>query len=152
MRLTRALVYSRRLPVLTAIAGFWLRLLGADIPRGVEIGQEFNLHHHGLAVVIHPKTRIGDRVSIFQQVTIGRADIVDMDSPFEGVVIEDDVILGAGCKVLGPPEGLTVGRGTVVGANAVLLESTRPWEVWGGVPARRIGDRRPAAVGGSSRR
>jgi len=34
---------------------------------------------------------------------------------------------------------LRVGRGTVVGANAVLLESTGENELWAGVPARKVG-------------
>jgi serine O-acetyltransferase len=56
-------------------------------------------------------------------------------------VVEDDVILAPGAKVLARQGVLTVGRGSVVGANAVLLESTRPGEIWAGVPARCVGRR-----------
>jgi serine O-acetyltransferase len=62
-------------------------------------------------------------------------------SKFEGIVIEDDAILAPGAKVLCKEGILRVGRGTVVGANAVLLQSTGENEIWAGVPARCIGQR-----------
>jgi serine O-acetyltransferase len=46
--------------------------------------------------------------------------------------------------VLGKAGVLQVGRGTVVAANAVLLNSTGEAEIWAGVPARRVGMRPPA--------
>ena len=74
---------------------------------------------------------------------LGRADIHRpmAQSRFEGIVIEDDVILSPGAKVLCKEGVLRVGRGTVVGANAVLLQSTGEWEIWAGIPARCIGKR-----------
>ena len=62
-------------------------------------------------------------------------------SKFEGILIEDDVILSPGSKVLGKDGILRVSRGTVVGANAVLLQSTGPDEMWAGIPAVCIGQR-----------
>ena len=124
-----------------------LRLYGADVPAGVTIGRDFLLHHRGLGVVIHRNTRIGDRVQIFQGVTVGKLDPTDASYVFPGADLEDDVVLGAGCQVLGGPDGVRVGRGTLVAANAVLTRSTGEWEVWGGVPARRLGDRRRNASG-----
>jgi len=93
--------------------------------------------------VVHPKTRFGDRVRIYHGVTIGRAD------PYTGVpesadlnfVVEDDVWLCTGCRVLGGKGTLRIGAGTIVAANAVLLESTGENEVWAGIPARRVGFR-----------
>jgi len=98
-------------------------------------------------VVIHSRAVIGERVKVYPGVTVGRADIyLPMgQSAFEGVAIEDDVILSPGARVLGKQGVLRVGAGTVVGANAVLLESTGEWEIWAGLPARRVGQRpRPA--------
>jgi serine O-acetyltransferase len=76
-------------------------------------------------------------------VTIGRADVYrpSEESKFEGIQIGDDVILAPGSKVLCKEGILKVGRGTVVGANAVLLQSTGEDEIWAGVPARRTGIR-----------
>jgi serine O-acetyltransferase len=120
-----------------------LKLLGVEIPRGVPIGRDFELAHGGVGVVIHPHSKIGNGVKIYPGVTLGRADIHRpmAESRFEGIVIEDEVILAPGAKVLCKEGVLWVGRGTVVGANAVLLESTGEGEVWAGVPARQVGMR-----------
>lgn len=137
------LVYARRLPVFGKLAYFLLKILGAEIPLPVEVGEQFQLEHGGVGVVIHSKTRIGDRVKIYPEVTLGRADIhrPAEQSRFEGIVVEDEVILCTGAKVLCKEGVLRVGRGTVVGANAVLLQSTGENEVWAGIPARLLGKR-----------
>jgi len=141
------LVYARRKPVIGRLAYYTLKLLGVEIPRGVPVGKDFTLEHGGFGVVIHSLAVIGERVKVYPGVTVGRADIyLPMgQSAFEGVAIEDDVILSPGARVLGKQGVLRVGAGTVVGANAVLLESTGEWEIWAGLPARRVGQRpRPA--------
>jgi serine O-acetyltransferase len=140
MRLTSFLLRLYQYPVIGHMARQVVYLLGADIPRTVHIGSDFALKHRGLGVVIHPATHIGDRVAIFQGVTIGQA-AVNETATFAGVRIESRSVIGAGAKVLAPAEGLTVGRGTVIAANAVLTESTGEWETWGGIPARRLGER-----------
>ena len=141
------LVRARRTPLIGRLAYLTLKLLGVEIPRSVEIGEGFLLHHGGFGVVIHPQSRIGKRVGIYPGVTLGRADIHrPMDqSAFKGIVVEDDVILASGAKILCKEGVLTVGRGTVVGANAVLFESTGENEVWAGIPAKRLGLREPPA-------
>jgi serine O-acetyltransferase len=137
------LVYARKWPILGKLAYYALKALGAEIPVSVAIGAGFLLHHGGVGVVIHPKTVIGNRVGIYPGVTLGRADVYrpSGESKFEGLVVEDDVILGAGAKVLCEQGILRVGRGTVIGANAVLLESTGENEIWAGIPARKTGER-----------
>jgi serine O-acetyltransferase len=74
---------------------------------------------------------------------VGRADIYQpiQASKFEGIQIGDDVILSPGCKVLCREGTLKVGNGTVLGANAVLLQSTGEYEIWAGSPARCVGTR-----------
>ena len=137
------LLYARQLPLLGGLAYYLLKLLGAEVPRSVRIGEGVTLEHGGFGVVIHPDSQIGNRVKIYPGVTLGRADIYRAieNSEFKGISIEDDVILAPGAKVLGKQGLLRVGRGTVVGANAVLLESTGPNETWAGVPAACIGQR-----------
>lgn len=139
------LVYARSWPVFGRLAYLMLKLLGAEIPRTVRIGQDFLLEHGGFGVVLHSRTEIGDRVKVYPGVTVGRADIYRpmSHSRFEGIVIESDVILGPGAKVLCKEGVLHVRRGTVLGANAVLLESTGEMEIWAGVPARCVGVREP---------
>ena len=138
-----ALVYARHWPVVGRLAYYTLKLLGAEIPRSVYVGQEFELAHGGFGVVIHSRSTIGDRVKIYPGVTLGRADIYRpaAQSKFEGITIESDAILCPGAKILCKEGILRVGRGTVVGANAVLLQSTGEWEIWAGAPARCVGKR-----------
>jgi serine O-acetyltransferase len=137
------LVFARNWPLVGKLAYFVLKGLGVEIPRSVPVGPDFELAHGGVGVVIHSKAVIGARVKIYPGVTVGRADIYRpaSESRFEGVVIEDDVILAPGAKVLCKAGVLTVGRGSVIGANAVLLESTGAGEVWAGSPARCLGRR-----------
>lgn len=137
------LVYARRNPWLGGIAYFTLKLLGVEIPRPVIVGENLELAHGGFGVVIHPNTRIGKRVKIYPGVTLGRADIYRSaaQSKFEGIVVEDDAILCPGAKILCKQGVLRIGRGSVVGANAVLLESTGEDEIWAGMPAKCVGKR-----------
>lgn len=137
------LVYARQVPVMGKFAYYALKLMGVEIPCAVPVGRQFELAHGGFGVVVHSKTVIGDRVRLYPGVGIGRADIYRPaeQSEFEGIVIEDDVILSPGAKVLCKQGILRVRRGTVVGANAVLLESTGENELWAGIPARRVGVR-----------
>lgn len=146
------LVYARDWPLVGRLAYYALKLLGVEIPPGVPVGVDFELAHGGFGVVVHSRARIGARVKIYPGVGLGRADIhlPASQSRFEGIVIEDDVILSPGAKVLCKQGVLRVGRGTVVGANAVLLESTGENEIWAGVPARRVGMRPLAGQAGAS--
>ncbi len=67
---------------------------------------------HPYGIIIHSGTVIGRRVTLMQQVTLGAKDARD-----QAPVIEDDVFIGAGAKVLG---GVRLGRGAMIGANAVV--------------------------------
>jgi serine O-acetyltransferase len=141
------LVYLRQSRLWGKPAYFLLKLLGAEIPCSVPVGADFILEHGGFGVVIHSRSVIGVGVHIYPGVTLGRADVYRPadQSSFQGIVIEDDVILSPGAKILCKEGILRVGRGTVVGANAVLLQSTGENEIWAGVPAVLIG-KRPAAL------
>ncbi len=72
--------------------------------------------------------------------TFARRDVPIRAQPPEGrpIVIEDDVWLGASTIVLG---GVTVGRGSVVGAGAVVTQSLPAYSIARGVPARVVGVR-----------
>ena len=136
-------MYARQRAVFGGLAYFVLKLLGAEIPRSVKFGDECLLLHGGFGVVIHPRSEFGNRVRIYPDVTLGRADIQHPadQSAFEGIRVEDDAILCTGAKILCKQGILTVGKGSVIGANAVLLESTGENEIWVGIPARCIGGR-----------
>lgn len=55
------------------------------------------------------------------------------------IIIEEDVWIGAGAIIL---KGVRIGKGSVVAAGAVVIKSILPYEIWGGVPARKIGIRK----------
>jgi serine O-acetyltransferase len=141
--LVTTLAYISKKPLIGLPAYLALKLIGVELPRPVPIGAGLEIAHGGFGVVIHSKAVIGSRVKIYPGVTLGRADIYRpaVESRFEGVVIEDDVILSPGCKILCKEGVLRVGQGTVIGANAVLLQSTGEWQIWAGVPAQKIGER-----------
>ncbi|WP_305784282.1 sugar O-acetyltransferase [Symbioplanes lichenis] len=96
----------------------------------------------GLTVVDDVEVRVGDRVMFAPNVTITatghpvhpalRSDGTQFSAP---VVIEDDVWIGAGAILL---PGVTVGRGSVVGAGAVVTGNVPPDVVVAGVPARVV--------------
>ncbi len=135
------LVYARKYPLIGKLAYFALKFFGIEIPLSVEIGNNFYLVHGGFGVVIHPKTKIADNVRIYPGVTLGRADVhVSIEvSDFEGIIIEENVILSAGAKLLCKSGTMIIGAGSMIGANAVLLESTGENEIWAGIPAKKIG-------------
>lgn len=143
--LTTRLAYASKQPVIGKLAYLALKFLGVELPRPVPIGIDLEIAHGGFGIVIHSKAQIGNRVKIYPGVTLGRADIYKpaSESRFESIVIEDDAILSPGCKILCKDGTLRVGRGTVIGANAVLLESTGAGEIWAGMPAKLIGKREP---------
>jgi len=137
------LLSMRKYPFVNKVSYYTLKVLGVEMPLSVELKGKLILEHGAVGTVVHSKTSIGNNVKIYSNVTIGRADIyvpAEM-SKFEKVIIEDEVILGSGCKVLCKEGVLQVAKGTVVGANAVLLQSTGENEIWAGIPARRVGFR-----------
>ena len=61
------------------------------------------------------------------------------------IVVEDDVWIGFGAVIL---PGVTIGRGSIVGAGTVVSRDVEPYSIVGGVPARLIKKRLPATAGG----
>jgi acetyltransferase-like isoleucine patch superfamily enzyme len=95
--------------------------------------------------------RIGDNVNVSPEVYLLSLthDLRDPAFPpvAKEVVIEDDVWIGARAMIL---PGVTLHRGCVVGAGAVVASDVPPFAIVGGVPAKKIGDR-PPAVGYTTR-
>jgi serine O-acetyltransferase len=99
---------------------------GIDIHPGANIGRRFFIDH-GTGVVIGETADIGDRVVIYQGVTLG-ALAPRKGQALRGVkrhpTLEDDVTIYAGATILG---GETViGRGSVIGGNVWLTHSIPP--------------------------
>lgn len=140
MGFVEKLVYRRNSIWARAVLSF---MFGIDCPAEVRISTGLNLVHRGRGTVIHPLTTIGSRVRIYHQVTLGRKDahLPIEQSKMERLVIGDDAVIFPGAKVLGGDGVTTIGNGTIVAANAVLMCSTGPNEIWAGIPARMVGRR-----------
>ena len=103
-------------------------LTGIDIHPGVHIGESFFIDH-GTGVVIGETTVIGDRVRIYQGVTLGALSLSKEECELlrntkRHPTIEDDVVIYANATILG---GETViGARSVIGGNVWLTESVPP--------------------------
>jgi len=122
-------LWKKRVPLIPRWLALFNRVVFAvQLPSETRLGREVQFGYSGLGTVIHPRAIIGDRVKIGPGVVVGgRSEIYDVP------VIEDDVQLGVGAKILGP---VRVGRGAIVGANAVVLHDVPPGAVVVGIPAR----------------
>jgi serine O-acetyltransferase len=103
-------------------------LTGIDIHPGARIGEKLFIDH-GTGVVIGETSRIGDRVRIYQGVTLGAKSfpLDDKGNPIKGIdrhpIVEDDVVIYAGATILGR---ITVGKGSSVGGNVWVTQSVPP--------------------------
>jgi serine O-acetyltransferase len=88
---------------------------GIEIHPAARIGSDFFIDH-GSGVVIGETAEIGDRVTLYQGVTLGGTGFARGK---RHPTLEDDVTVGSGAKLLGP---VTVGENAKVGANTVVIE------------------------------
>ncbi len=102
-----------------------------DIHPGARIGRRFFIDH-GACVVIGETAEIGDDVTLYHGVTLGGTSWCPGK---RHPTLEDRVVVGAGAKILGP---ITVGAGSRVGANSVVIDSTPPDVTVVGIPARVV--------------
>ncbi len=87
---------------------------GIEIHPGAQIGAGFFIDH-GMGIVIGETCEIGNNVTLYQDVTLGGTG---KHSGKRHPTIGNDVLIGAGAKVLGP---FTVGSGAKVGAGSIVL-------------------------------
>lgn len=132
------LIYARRSRLLSRPVREILALYGIEFPHQTEVGAGLVVEHRGFGLVVSGLAVIGENVTLYPGVTLGRAQVDPHNPAFEGIEIGDGVTIGTGAKVLGGSGVLVVGAGTKIGANAVLTQSTGCNEVWAGVPARRL--------------
>jgi acetyltransferase-like isoleucine patch superfamily enzyme len=107
---------------------------------GSWIGQDCFLHSAG-GITIGRAVGVGPRVCILtsqHRPSNLHEAVLHTEVEFAPVVLEDGCDIGVNATIL---PGVTVGRGAIVGAGAVVNRSIPPYEVWGGVPARRIAAR-----------
>ena len=113
------------------IAYFSRIFTGIEIHPAAEIGKDLFIDH-GLGVVIGETSMIGNNVLIYHGVTLGGTSL---NKGKRHPTIEDDVIIGAGAKILGP---IKIGKGARVGSNAVVTKNVSPYTTVMGIPARPI--------------
>jgi acetyltransferase-like isoleucine patch superfamily enzyme len=122
--------------------GVILRPLGGTI----EIGSDCSVNAYSV-LYGGGDLRIGNGVRIAAHAAIFASNhvfsdphklIKDQGLSLKGIIIEDDVWIGAGARIL---DGVVIGKGTVVGAGAVVTKSTEPYSVVAGIPARKISSR-----------
>ncbi len=131
-------VYLR--PTCSDFKGLWNLSIGegSSIPKGSTLYCTGATLTIGRKVIFGPKPTIitGDhRIDILGKYII---DVSDKDKLLENdmpVVIEDDVLCGANVTIL---KGVTIGRGSVVAAGAVVTKSFPPYSIIGGVPAKLL--------------
>jgi len=110
---------------------------------GIQIGRDCLVGEYSV-IRGQGGVKIGDRVytSPFTQILAVNHIYNDPDRPFveqgitaEGIIIEDDVWLGAGAIVT---DGVRIGKGAVVAAGAVVTKDVEPHTVVAGVPAKHV--------------
>ena len=104
---------------------------GIEIHPGATIGKGFFIDH-GMGVVIGETAEIGDNVTLYHGVTLGG---VSWEKVKRHPTLEDNVVVGSGAKILGP---FTVGRGSKVGSNSVVVKEVPPNSTVVGIPGRVV--------------
>jgi serine O-acetyltransferase len=106
-------------------------LTGIEIHPGARIGKGFFIDH-GMGVVIGETAEIGENCTLYHGVTLGGTSWAkEKRHPTLG----DNVIIGSGAKVLGP---FTVGSGSKIGSNSVVVKEVPPNSTVVGVPGRMV--------------
>ena len=105
--------------------GFTQWITNIDIHPACKIGHRVFIDH-GIGVVIGETAEVGNEVTIYQGVSLGG---VSLEKTKRHPTIEDNVIIGAGAKILG---------NITIGANSVVIASVPPNSTAVGIPARTI--------------
>jgi len=106
-------------------------ITGIEIHPGAQIGRRFFIDH-GMGVVIGETTIVGDDVTLYQGATLGGTG---KETGKRHPTIGDNVVVGAGAKVLG---NITVGENSRIGSGSVVLRDVPDNSTVVGVPAHII--------------
>ncbi|MFO7953169.1 MAG: serine O-acetyltransferase [Bacillota bacterium] len=125
-------LFQRGLVLLPRLISHLSRFVtGIEIHPGARIGEGFFIDH-GLGVVIGETTAIGRNVTLYQGVTLGGTG---KETGKRHPTLGDNVVVGAGAKILGP---LEIGQNSRVGAGSVVLKAAPPNATVVGIPARVV--------------
>jgi serine O-acetyltransferase len=130
-RVSHAL-HESGVPVLPRALSNLARIVsGIEIHPAASIGQDFFIDH-GTGVVIGETAAIGDRVTLYQGVTLGGTGFARGK---RHPTVQDNVTIGSGAKLLGP---ITVGHGSKIGANSVVIHDVPPHSTVVGNPGHPV--------------
>ncbi|HKV55452.1 MAG TPA: serine O-acetyltransferase EpsC [Candidatus Binataceae bacterium] len=125
-------LWHRELKLLGRIVSAFSRFLtGIEIHPGATLGRRLFIDH-GSGVVIGETAEVGDDVLIYQGVTLGGTS---QKKEKRHPTIEDQVMISAGAAVIGP---VRIGRGSRIGAGAVVVSSAPPYSTIVGIPGKVI--------------
>ena len=125
--------YKLNVPIVPRVMSEWTHAqTGVDINPGATIGHGFFIDH-ATGVVIGETAEIGDRVKIYQGVTLGAKSFPkdEQGNPIKHIkrhpTVEDEVVIYANATILG---GKTViGKKSIIGGNVFIMESIPPHSV-----------------------
>jgi len=151
------LLTIEKIPILSNIKKYIYVFLGISIkgnffadkgfrfinPRNISVGENCSFGHYNKIWAFAPIT-IGDYVQTALNVTIvsgGHNPSNYEPLKNQQVIIEGENWIGANVTIIG---GVTIGRGSIIAAGAVVTNDVEPYSIYGGVPAKKIKDRLPA--------
>ncbi|MBI4928142.1 MAG: serine O-acetyltransferase [Anaerolineae bacterium] len=125
-------MWKRNMKTLARWTSHIMRFLtGIEIHPGATLGDSFFIDH-GMGVVIGETAEVGKNVTLYHGVTLGGTSLAKGK---RHPTLEDNVVVGAGAKILG---AITIGEGSRIGANAVVVKSVPPNSVVVGVPGQVV--------------
>jgi serine O-acetyltransferase len=128
-------LWKKKLYLLARVSAHFARFLtGIEIHPGATIGQRFFIDH-GMGIVIGETAEIGNNCSIYHGVTLGGTT---WNKGKRHPTLEDDVVIGAGAKILGP---ITIGKGSHIGSNSVVVKNVPPASTVVGIPGHVVTDK-----------
>lgn len=124
------------LPLFKILHRVACQIAAVDLPWGMQVGTGFALTH-GWGLVVTPGARLGNNVTLFHGVTLGRRDRIARDGTrsTDYPVLEDEVWVGPHAIIVG---GITIGRGSRIAGGAFVVNDVPPYSVVSGNPAAII--------------
>ncbi len=125
-------LWNYKLPLLPRVLSQLTRnITGIEIHPGAKIGRGVFIDH-GMGVVIGETSEIGDRCLLYQGVTLGGTG---KDSGKRHPTLQENVVVGAGAKVLG---AIKIGSNTRIGAGSVVVKNVEENSTVVGIPGRVV--------------
>ena len=125
-------LWNYNLPLFPRVLSQFTRnITGIEIHPGAKIGRGVFIDH-GMGVVIGETSEIGDRCLLYQGVTLGGTG---KDSGKRHPTLQENVVVGAGAKVLG---AITIGSNTRIGAGSVVVKNVEKNSTVVGIPGRVV--------------